>query len=81
MLSAIYLKDPADPQWADDPAMQEFQEQALLPFDEVGAKVLTPLGFNPSWEAIAPQLAIVAIAIVALLLARRRAGAASAAAE
>ena len=62
-------------------AVQEFQEQALLPFDEVGAKVLTPLGFNPSWEAIAPQLAIVAIAIVGLLVARRRSGAAPAAAE
>lgn len=27
VLSAIYLKDPADPQWDDDPAMLEFQEQ------------------------------------------------------
>lgn len=27
VLSAIYLKDPADPQWDDDPAMVEFQEQ------------------------------------------------------
>ncbi len=27
VLSAIYLKDPADPQWDDDPAMQEFQTQ------------------------------------------------------
>ena len=27
VLSAVYLKDPADPQWDDDPAMVEFQEQ------------------------------------------------------
>ncbi|MCB1004551.1 MAG: ABC transporter substrate-binding protein [Acidimicrobiales bacterium] len=27
VLSAIYLKDPADPQWDDDEAMVEFQEQ------------------------------------------------------
>lgn len=27
VLTAIYLKDPADPQWDDDPAMQEFQTQ------------------------------------------------------
>jgi branched-chain amino acid transport system substrate-binding protein len=26
VMSAFYLKDPADPQWDDDPAMQEFQE-------------------------------------------------------
>ena len=25
VISSIYLKDPADPQWADDAAMQEFQ--------------------------------------------------------
>lgn len=25
VLSAIYLKDPADPEWASDPAMQDFQ--------------------------------------------------------
>lgn len=27
VMSAAYLKDPLDPQWADDPAMMEFQEQ------------------------------------------------------
>ncbi|WP_208029580.1 ABC transporter substrate-binding protein [Rhabdothermincola sediminis] len=26
VLSSIYLKDPSDPQWADDPAMQQFQQ-------------------------------------------------------
>jgi branched-chain amino acid transport system substrate-binding protein len=25
VLSSIYLKDPADPEWADDPAMKEYQ--------------------------------------------------------
>lgn len=27
VISAFYLKDPADPQWDDDPAMVEFQEK------------------------------------------------------
>lgn len=27
VMSAFYLKDPADPQWADDPAMVDFQEK------------------------------------------------------
>ncbi len=38
VLSAVYLKDPADPQWDDDPAMQEFQTQGQahgLSADEV----------------------------------------------
>lgn len=54
-------------------AIQDLQEQTLLPFDEIGAEVLAPLGFNPSWEALIPQLAILAAALAGVALARRRA--------
>jgi high-affinity iron transporter len=45
-------------------AIQELQEQAILTVtnDGVPAFVYT-LGLNPSWEAIAPQAAIAALAL------------------
>jgi high-affinity iron transporter len=45
-------------------AIQEFQEQLLIPYDPIaGATWLTTLGFNPTWEAIAVQGAVLVLAI------------------
>ena len=45
--------------------LQEFQEQALIPFDVApGADTLTWLGLNPTWEALGLQLLILAAAIL-----------------
>jgi high-affinity iron transporter len=59
--------------------LQEFQEQALIPYDMApGAGWLTALGLNPTWEALGAQIAVVLIALLSLYLAanvqRRRAG-------
>ena len=61
--------------------LQEFQEQALIPYDMApGAGWLTALGLNPTWEALGAQIAVVLIALLSLYLAanvqRRRAGSA-----
>ena len=58
--------------------LQEFQEQALIPYDMApGAGWLTALGLNPTWEALGAQIAVVLIAFLSLYLAanvqRRRA--------
>jgi high-affinity iron transporter len=65
-------------------AFQEFQEQALMPFDDTGLPnwILDPLvdylGLNPSAEALGFQLAVILVAICTALWARRRYASASA---
>ncbi len=55
-------------------AIQEFQEQLIIPFDPIAsAPWLTTIGFNPTWEAVAVQAAVVVLAIVTFLLWRRSA--------
>lgn len=47
--------------------LQEFQEQALVPYDMApGADWLTAIGLNPTWEALAAQLAVVLVALLGL---------------
>ena len=47
--------------------LQEFQEQALVPYDMApGAGWLTSLGLNPTWEALAAQIAVVLVALAGL---------------
>ncbi|MEH3147622.1 MAG: hypothetical protein PGN34_20260 [Methylobacterium frigidaeris] len=57
-------------------AIQEFQEQVIVPVSNDGVPdIVTELGFNGSWEALAVQGVIVLLALVAmgLMLARSRA--------
>jgi high-affinity iron transporter len=50
--------------------LQEFQEQALIPYDMApGASWLTALGLNPTWEALGAQTAVVLIAILGIVAA------------
>ena len=50
--------------------LQEFQEQALIPYDMApGASWLTALGLNPTWEALGAQIAVVLIAILGIVAA------------
>lgn len=50
--------------------LQEFQEQALVPYDVApGANVLTALGLNPTWEALGAQAAVVLIALLGIAFA------------
>lgn len=45
--------------------LQEFQEQALVPFDVApGADTLSWLGLNPTWEALGLQILVLAVAIL-----------------
>ena len=45
--------------------LQELQEQALVPYDPVpAANLVQSLGLNPTWEAVAAQLAVVVAALV-----------------
>jgi high-affinity iron transporter len=58
-------------------AIQELQEQTVisdtdLPIPEGLRSVLDTLGFNPSWEAFAVELAIAIIAVVSTLALRKR---------
>jgi high-affinity iron transporter len=55
-------------------AVQEFQEQAWVSYTEVrtGGSVLAALGFNPTWEAVAAQLAVVVLAVMSYLAVDRR---------
>jgi high-affinity iron transporter len=51
--------------------LQEFQEQALIPFDvSPAADMLLWLGLNPSWEALLAQAVILALAAVTFVWAR-----------
>ena len=50
--------------------LQEFQEQALIPYDMApGASWFTSLGLNPTWEALGAQIAVVLIAILGIVAA------------
>ena len=50
--------------------LQEFQEQALVPYDMApGAGWLTALGLNPTWEALGAQIAVVLIALLSIVMA------------
>jgi high-affinity iron transporter len=54
--------------------IQEFQEQLLIPYDPVsGATWLTSIGFNPTWEALAAQGAVVVLAITTFFIWQRNA--------
>jgi high-affinity iron transporter len=54
--------------------IQEFQEQLLIPYDPVsGATWLTFIGFNPTWEALAAQGAVVVLAITTFFICQRNA--------
>ena len=59
-------------------AIQEFQEQQLIPYDPIAslAPLLMSVGFNPTWEAVAIQGAVVVLAVVTFLIWRRSATAA-----
>jgi high-affinity iron transporter len=49
-------------------AVQELQEQALLSYDDVTVPDwLVSLGINPTWEALAAQFAVAAIAVASTL--------------
>jgi high-affinity iron transporter len=51
--------------------LQEFQEQALIPFDVApAAETLTWLGLNPSWEALATQAVILVLAAMTYVWTR-----------
>jgi high-affinity iron transporter len=50
--------------------LQEFQEQALIPYDMApGAGWLTALGLNPTWEALGAQIVVVLIALLGIVAA------------
>jgi high-affinity iron transporter len=50
--------------------LQEFQEQALVPYDVApGSNALTALGLNPTWEALGAQAAVVLIALLGMAFA------------
>jgi high-affinity iron transporter len=50
--------------------LQEFQEQALVPYDIApGGDWLMSLGLNPTWEALGTQAVIVVAALLCLTLA------------
>jgi high-affinity iron transporter len=52
--------------------LQEFQEQALIPYDITPvAEWLTALGLNPTWQALGAQLAVVLIASISLTVAAK----------
>ncbi len=58
-------------------AIQELQEQALLPVHDANmlADMLLPIGFNATWEAVGTQLVIGLVAVLSLfaLKAQRQA--------
>ncbi|MBI3700215.1 MAG: FTR1 family protein [Afipia sp.] len=55
-------------------AMQEFQEQNLVPFTEVkGAAWLQSLGLNPTLEALSAQLLVVLVALATFSVVQRNA--------
>jgi high-affinity iron transporter len=50
-------------------AVQELQEQVLVPIHEApGSDWLLTLGFNPTWEAIALQLAVACVVVVGTVI-------------
>lgn len=53
-------------------AVQEFQEQAILPFTELtGAKWLSALGLNPTLEAVSIQLLVIVSALATYSVIQR----------
>jgi high-affinity iron transporter len=55
--------------------LQEFQEQALIPFDPADLPAWAEtLGFAPSWEGLAAQLAVLLVAALVLAWPRRAVG-------
>lgn len=51
-------------------ALQEFQEQALIPYDMApGAGWLSAIGLNPTWEALGAQTAVLLIAVIGIVVA------------
>jgi high-affinity iron transporter len=55
-------------------AVQEFQEQAILPFTEVkDAAWLSSLGFNPTLEALSAQLLVIVFALATYSVMQRNA--------
>jgi high-affinity iron transporter len=63
-------------------AIQELQEQAIISYDALAAPDwLIPLGVNPTWEAIAAQLAVASVAVGSTLAMYHRRPVAMVAAE
>lgn len=55
-------------------AIQELQEQLLIPYDPIASATwLTAVGFNPTWQALAAQGAVVVFAAATFLVWRRTA--------
>jgi high-affinity iron transporter len=55
-------------------AIQEFQEQLLIPYDPVhGASWLMSIGFNPTWEALTAQGAVIVLALATFVVWQRNA--------
>lgn len=53
-------------------AVQEFQEQAILPFTELkGAHWMTAIGFNPTLEALSLQALVIVFALATLSVVQR----------
>jgi len=53
--------------------LQEFQEQQLISYTEIkSGGWLTAIGFNPTWEAVAAQLAVIVVAVITVLVLDRR---------
>ncbi len=60
-------------------AIQELQEQQIVGFDETPfGDALSSLGFNPTWEAVLPQLAVIVVAALGAMALRMRAAPATA---
>ena len=54
-------------------AIQELQEQQILGFEEAPfGDALSTLGFNPTWEALLPQMALLGLAMLGALALRMR---------
>jgi high-affinity iron transporter len=54
-------------------AIQEFQEQQLISYTEFRAgRWLEAIGFNPTLEAVATQLAVIVLAVATLMVLARR---------
>lgn len=54
-------------------AIQELQERQFVGFSEAPfGDALTSLGFNPTWQALAPQLALIFFALLGAIVLRMR---------
>ena len=55
-------------------AIQEFQEQTIIPFTEVPGKAwVSAIGLNPTWEALSLQLMVILFALATYSVIQRNA--------